>query len=176
MRQRASGLAGLIGRHRLFSLALGLSVLLRVIVMLGFQPAILFKLDTYDYLWDSAHLAPNPANPTGYSLLLWVLRPFHSLALVAGLQHLLGLAAAVLVYVTLRRLGVRQWIATLAAVPLLFGAAELLLEQLIMADLLSMVLMLCGFSVLLLSPSLSVLRSAAAGLLMGASSVPPRCP
>ena len=171
MRQRVSGLAGLIGRHRLFSLALGLSVVPRVIVMLGFQPAILFKLDTYDYLWDSAHLAPNPVNPTGYSLLLWVLRPFHSLALVAGLQHLLGLAAAVLVYATLRRLGVREWIATLAAVPLLFGAAELLLEQLIMADLLSMVLMLCGFSVLLLSPSLSVLRSTAAGLLMGASAV-----
>ena len=170
-RQRASGLAGLIGRHRLFSLALGLSVVPRVIVMLGFQPAILFKLDTYDYLWDSAHLAPSPVHPTGYSLLLWVLQPFHSLALVAGLQHLLGLAAAVLVYATLRRLGVRQWIATLAAVPLLFGAAELLLEQLIMADLLSMVLMLCAFSVLLLSPSPSVLRSAAAGLLMAASAV-----
>jgi hypothetical protein len=170
-RRRVSGLAGLIGRHRLFSLALGLSVVPRVIVMLGFQPAILFKLDTYDYLWDSAHLAPNPVNPTGYSLLLWVLRPFHSLAVVVGLQHLLGLAAAVLVYATLRRLGVRQWIATLAALPLLFGTAELLLEQLVMADLLSMVLMLGGFAVLLLSPSPSVLRSAAAGLLVGASAV-----
>ena len=72
--------------------------------MLGFQPAILFKLDSYDYLWDSAHLTPNPVNPTGYSLLLWVLRPFHSLALVAeDLQHLMGLVAAVLVYAVLRR-------------------------------------------------------------------------
>jgi hypothetical protein len=170
-RQGVSGLTGLISRHRLFSLALGLSVVPRAIVMLGFQPAILFKLDTYDYLWDSVHLAPNPVNPTGYSLFLWALRPFHSLALVVGLQHLLGLAAAVLVYATLRRLGVRQWIATLAALPLLFGAPELLLEQLVMADLLSMVLMLAGFAVLLLSPSPSVLRSAAAGLLVGASAV-----
>ena len=170
-RQGVSGLTGLISRHRLFSLALGLSVVPRAIVMLGFQPAILFKLDTYDYLWDSVHLAPNPVNPTGYSLFLWALRPFHSLALVVGLQHLLGLAAAVLVYATLRRLGVRQWIATLAALPLLFGAPELLLEQLVMADLLSMVLMLVGFAVLLLSPSPSVLRSAAAGLLVGASAV-----
>jgi len=170
-RQGVSELTGLISRHWLFSLALGLSVVPRAIVMLGFQPAILFKLDTYDYLWDSVHLAPNPVNPTGYSLFLWALRPFHSLALVAGLQHLLGLVAAVLVYATLRRLGVRQWIATLAALPLLFGAAELLLEQLVMADLLSMVLMLAGFAVLLLSPSPSVLRSAAAGLLVGASAV-----
>jgi hypothetical protein len=170
-RQGVSELTGLISRHRLFSLALGLSVVPRAIVMLGFQPAILFKLDTYDYMWDSVHLTPNPVNPTGYSLFLWALRPFHSLALVAALQHLLGLAAAVLVYATLRRLGVRQWIATLVALPLLFGAAELLLEQLVMADLLSMVLMLAGFAVLLLSPSPSVLRSAAAGLLVGASAV-----
>jgi hypothetical protein len=170
-RQGISGLTGLISRHRLFSLALGLSVVPRAIVMLGFQPAILFKLDTYDYLWDSVHLAPNPVNPTGYSLFLWALRPFHSLALVAGLQHLLGLGAAVLVYATLRRLAVRQWIATLAALPLLFAAPELLLEQLVMADLLSMVLMLAGFAVLLFSPSPSVLRSAAAGLLVGVSAV-----
>jgi hypothetical protein len=164
-------LAGLIGRHRLFSVALGLSVVPRVIVMLGFQPAILFKLDSYDYLWDAAHLAPNPVNPTGYSLFLWVLRPFHSLALVAGLQHLMGLVAAVLVYATLRRWEVRPWIATLATLPLLFSPAEFLLEQLIMADLLSMVLMVAGFAVLLLRPAPSVLRSATAGLLVGASAV-----
>ncbi len=171
MRQRLSGLARLISRHRLFTLALGLAAVPRVIVMLGFQPAILFKLDSYDYLWDAVQLAPNPANPTGYSLFLWVLRPFHSLALVAGLQHLMGLGAAVLVYAALRRWGVRQWIATLAAVPLLFGPAEFLLEQLIMADLLSMVLMVASFAVLLLSPSPSVLRSATAGLLVGVSAV-----
>jgi hypothetical protein len=171
MRRPVSDLAGLIGRHRLFSVALGLSVVPRVIVMLGFQPAILFKLDTYDYLWDAAHLAPNPVNPTGYSLFLWVLQPSHSLALVAGLQHLLGLCAAVLVYATLRRCGVRQWIATLATLPLLFSPAEFLLEHLIMADLLSMVLMIAGFAVLLLRPSPSLLRSATAGLLVGASAV-----
>ena len=72
----------------------------------------------------------------------------------------------------------RQWIATLAAVPLLFGATEFLLEQLIMADLLSMVLMLAGFAVLMIRPSPSVLWSAAAGLLLGASAAvrPPHCP
>jgi hypothetical protein len=175
--QRAAGrlwsaLAGLAGRHRLFCVVLGLAVVPRIIVMLGFRPAILFKLDSYDYLWDAAHLRPNPVNPSGYTVFLWLLKPFHSLALIAGLQHLLGLTAAVLVYAVLRRLGVRGWIATLACVPVLFDPAQFLIEQLVMADLLAMVLMIAGFAVLLLArgrPSLP--RCAAAGLLMGASAV-----
>jgi dolichyl-phosphate-mannose-protein mannosyltransferase len=167
-----AGLPGLAGRHRLFCVVLGLAVVPRIIVMLGFRPAILFKLDSYDYLWDAAHLRPNPVNPSGYTVFLWLLKPFHSLALIAGLQHLLGLTAAVLVYAVLRRLGVRAWIATLACVPVLFDPAQFLIEQLVMADLLAMVLMIAGFAVLLLArgrPSLP--QCAAAGLLMGASAV-----
>jgi hypothetical protein len=79
----AAGLSALIRRNWLFAAALVLGVIPRVIAMLGYQPAMLFKLDTYDYLWDAAHLQPNPVNPNGYSLFLWVLRPFHSLALIA---------------------------------------------------------------------------------------------
>ena len=172
LRAGVAGLPGLVRRHRLFSVVLGVSVLPRVIAMLGFRPAILFKLDSYDYLWDAAHLRPNPVNPSGYTVFLWLLKPFHSLVLIAGLQHLLGLTAAVLVYATARRLGVRAWIATLACVPMLFDPALFLIEQLIMADLLAMAAMITAFAVLLLArdqPSLP--RSAAAGLLMGASAV-----
>jgi hypothetical protein len=78
-------LAAVIGRHRLFSAVLALAVIPRIIVMLGFQPAMLFKMDSYDYLWDAVHLIPNPVNPTGYSLILWLLRPFHSLVLIAAI-------------------------------------------------------------------------------------------
>jgi hypothetical protein len=82
-----ASLRALLRRNRLFSIALGLAVVPRVIVMAGFQPAILFKLDTYDYLWDAAHRIPNLVNPGGYSLFLVLLQPFHSLTLVAALQH-----------------------------------------------------------------------------------------
>ena len=87
-----AGLPGLVRRHRLFSAALGLSVVPRAIVMLGFQPAILFKLDSYDYLWDASHLRPNPVNPSGYTVFLWLLSPLRSLTMIAALQHLAGLA------------------------------------------------------------------------------------
>jgi hypothetical protein len=161
----------LIRRHLLFSVALGLAVVPRVIVVLGFQPAILFKLDTYDYLWDAAHLTPNLANPGGYSLFLVLLKPFHSLTLIASLQHLLGLVVAVLVYAVLRRWGVSGWLATLATLPVLFSPSEFLLEQLIMADFLALLLLIAALAVLLLRQQPSVWRTVTAGLLMGASTV-----
>jgi hypothetical protein len=162
-------LAGVAGRHRLFCVALGLGVVPRIVAMLGYQPAILFRLDTYDYLWGAVHVRPNPVNPSGYSLLLWVLRPFHSLALVAGIQQLAGLGIAVAVYAVLRHWGVRSWIATLAAAPVLFSPAQLLLEQLVMADIVALLLMVAAFAVLLTRDAPSARRVAAAGLLMGLS-------
>jgi hypothetical protein len=170
-RRLRAWLPGLVRRHRLFSVVLGLSVVPRVIVMLGFQPAVLFKLDSYDYLWDAAHLRPNPVNPGGYTVFLWLLAPLRSLTLIAALQHLAGLAVAIMVYAVLRRFGVRPWIATLACVPVLFDPAQFLLEQLIMADMLALLLMVAAFAVLLLRDRPSVPRSAVAGLLMGASAV-----
>jgi hypothetical protein len=164
-----TGLPAVIGRNRLFSAAFALAIIPRVIVMLGFQPAVLFKLDSYDYLWDAVHLQPNPVNPNGYSLFLWLFKPFGSLTLVAGVQHVLGLVAAILVYAVLRRFGVRPWIATLASITILFDPAQFNFEQLIMADLLAMVLMIMAFAVLLLRDNPSLPRAATAGLLMGVS-------
>jgi hypothetical protein len=158
-------------RNWMFAVVFGLAVVPRVIVMLGFQPAILFKLDTYDYLWDAVHRIPNLANPGGYSLFLMLLEPFRSLLLVSGLQHLLGLSVAVMMYAVLRRYGVRRWLATLATLPLLFSPSEFLLEQLVMADFMALFLLMAAFAVLLLRPEPSVWRTVTAGLLMGASAV-----
>jgi Dolichyl-phosphate-mannose-protein mannosyltransferase len=173
-RRTLAGLAGLptlARRHWLFTTALGLGVVIRAVVMAGFAPAALFKLDTYDYLWDAAHLKPNPVNPSGYAVFLWLLRPFHSLVLVAAVQHLMGLFIAVLVYAVLRRWGVAGWVAALAAAPVLFDPAELLIEQLIMADIVAMFLMIAAFAVVLARRSPSTGRAVTAAVLMGASAV-----
>jgi hypothetical protein len=164
-------LLALLRRHWLFAVALALGVVPRAIVMVAYAPAALFKLDTYDYLWGATHLTPNPVNPAGYSAFLWLLRPFHSLLLIAALQHLMGLGIAVMIYAILRYWGVSAWLATLATTPVLFDPAQLLLEQLIMADILAMFLMIASFTVLLTRRSPSGWRSATALLLMGASTV-----
>src|SRR5207245_2431860 len=98
-------------------------------------------------------------------------KPFHSLALVAGLQHVLGLGIAVLVYAIVRNYGVPRWAATVATVPVLFDPREVLVEHSIMSDTLATLLMVAAFAVLLGRPSPSVRRSTTAGLLMGASSL-----
>ena len=170
-RRWRAGFPALLRRHWLFTAALGLGVVPRVVVMAGFAPAALFKLDTYDYLWDAIHLTPNPVNPSGYSVFLWLLWPFHSLVLIAALQHLMGLGIAVMIYAVLRRRGAASWLSTLAATPVLFDPAQLLLEQLIMADILAMFLMIAALAVLLMRKSPLAGRSAAAALLMGASAV-----
>ena len=158
-------------RHWLFALALLAAAVPRVVAMLGFQPAILFRMDSYDYLWGAVHVSPDLVNPSGYSLFLWLLRPLHSLAAVAAVQHLLGLGIATMAYAVLRRHGLPAWGATLGAAPALFEPALMLTETLVMADLLAMALMVAGLAALLLRESPSPGRSAAAGLLMGLSAV-----
>jgi hypothetical protein len=168
---RLTSLPGLVRRHWLFSLALVAATLPRLVAMLGFRPAMLFRLDTFDYLWGAVHLSPNVVNPSGYSLFLWLLRPFHSLILVAALHHVLGLVVAMMVYAVLRHYGLPAWGATLAAVPVLFDPEQIMIEHLIMADLLAMVLMVGAFAVLLLRDLPSLWRSVAAGGLMGVATI-----
>lgn len=164
-----AGAATVVRRHWIFAFAIAGAVLLRVISMLGFQPALLFRLDSYDYLHGAVRLSPNLINLSGYSVFLWILKPLHSIVAVVALQHVMGLGVATMVYVLLRRYGVPGWGATLAAMPVLFDPSQLVAEQLIMADLLAMVLMMAGLTVLLIRPSPSLPAGAVAGLLIGAS-------
>ena len=170
-RRAVAWLAGLICRHRLFTLALVLATAIRLLIMLAYRPAMVFRLDSFDYLWGAVHLSPNVVNPSGYSLFLWLLLPFHSLVLVVAVQHVLGLVVAGLVYAVLRRYGLPEWGATLAAMPVLFDPSQLVIEHLIMADLLAMVLMVGAFTLLLTRTSPSLWRSVTVGLLMGAATI-----
>ena len=164
-----TALTGLVRRHWIFASALAVAVLPRLVAMIGFQPAVLFQLDSYDYLWGAVHVSPNVVNPSGYSLFLWLLRPFHSIVLIVFLQHLLGLGIATMVYALTRRYGLPGWGATLAAVPVLFDPAQILVEQFVMADLLAMALMVGAFAILLLRTPPSMWQVITAGLMTGAS-------
>jgi hypothetical protein len=168
-RRWGPALTRLVRRHWIFASALAVAVLPRLVAMLGFQPGVLFQLDTYDYLWGAVHVSPNVVNPSGYSLFLWLLRPFHSLVLVVFLQHLLGLGIATVVYALARHYGLPGWGATLAAAPVLFDPGQILVEQFVMADLLAMALMVGAFAILLLRWPPPMWQVITAGLLTGAS-------
>jgi hypothetical protein len=121
-------------RHWLFGLVLAGAIVLRILVMLAFRPVIWFGGDSASYLATALRLIPDPSRADGYAFLLWVLRPLHSLALVVAVQHLMGLAMGVLIYLLARRYGLPAWGATLAAVPVLFDSYELQLEHDIVPD------------------------------------------
>ena len=95
-------------RERLFVVALVAGVALRLLAMLGYPGAVWFEADSSIYLGAALRLRQAVSRVSGYSLFLRVLEPFHSLTLVTGVQHLMGLGIAVLVYALARRAGVRR--------------------------------------------------------------------
>ena len=124
-----------LGRHWVFGIALVLGAALRVITMLAFPPAIWFGGDSVSYVNSGLHLWPGVSRESGYGVMLELLHPFHSFGVVAGVQHLMGLAAAVLIYALLRhRYRLPAWGATLAALPVLLDVYVIQLEQEILAD------------------------------------------
>ena len=118
-----------LGRHRLFAAAFGLGLVVRLITMLGFPPAIWFGGDSASYLSTALYHAPGTSRLSGYGFVLFLLKPFHSFAVVTAVQHLMGLAVGVMIYALLRRYGLPGWGATLAALPVLLDAYQIELEH-----------------------------------------------
>lgn len=144
-----SAALALIRRHKTFTAVLAGGTVLRMLAMLGYRPASWFN-DSFDYLHVAMSPYPHPIRPDGYSFLLWILRPFHSFALVAGLQHLMGLAGAVMIYAVLRkRFRLPGWGAALATVPLLYDAYQIQLEHLILSDIMFEFLLVSVVTILL---------------------------
>lgn len=162
----AAGARRLAGENRLFTAALAVAVLVRIIVMLGYRPIMWFN-DSYEYIAAALRLEPYVIRPDGYSFFLMILQPFHSFALVAAVQHLMGLAVAVMVYAVVRRkFHLPKWGATLATVPLLFDAYQIQLEHLVLSDVLFTFLMVSALTLLLWHRRPSWQVAAAVGLLL----------
>ena len=120
--------------NKFFALALTGGLLLRIDTELGYQWQAWFN-DSFTYVSDVVNQHPDTTRPAGYPIFLWILEPLHSYAVVTILQHLMGLAIAVMIYALARnRFGAPRWIATLATVPVLFDGFQIQLEHLILSD------------------------------------------
>ncbi|MCO5969417.1 hypothetical protein [Actinoallomurus soli] len=158
-------------RHRVILAVLAPAVALRLVTMLGYRGAMWFP-DSYDYVSGALTLTPNLIRPSGYSLFLWLLSPFHSLTLVVLVQHAMGVAVGVLVYALLRhRFGLPGWAASVAAVPALFDAFGVQLEHLIMSDTLFTFLLTLAVTLALWDKAPSTRRLAVVCLLVGLATV-----
>ncbi|GAA2209682.1 hypothetical protein GCM10009850_051410 [Nonomuraea monospora] len=169
-----------LSRHRVFGCLLVLAAALRVLVMLGYDTAQLYWYDSFTYLDTAVHLRPQGAfHPAGYSWFLWLLRPFRSVEVVAGVQHAMGLGVAIMLYAVARRWSLPGWAAALATVPVLFDPSFVRLEHAVLSDLQVIFLVTAALTVLLWhpgtpqltavvsrTPQVSIRPAAAAGLLL----------
>ncbi len=145
-----------------------LGAALRVVTQLAYDPALIYW-DTYPYLASMRSMAPSPLRPFGYSAFLALLPLEHGLEIVPFVQHVLGLAMAVIIYALLLRLGVRRWLAAAAAAPVLFDAFQLHLEQQIMSETLFELLIVGGLALVLWNRRPNAWMAAGAGLLLASA-------
>ena len=153
-------MAATVRRHWLFSVLLAAGLVMRVLAQVAYHPALIY-VDTLKYLYG----ASPGSEPLGYTAILRVILTVGNLATVAGIQHLLGLAMAVVLYAVLLRRGVPRWLAALAAAPVLLDAYQLQMEQMIMPDVWFEALVVAGLAVLLWHPRVSLPIAVAGGVI-----------
>ena len=112
--------------HLALLLLVAAGVLLRGLLMLEYRPAVLSNPDSARFL-HFAHfedgLFEDHFGPSGYAAFLKATRAiWDRFEATIALQHLFGIAAALLLYAALRRVGAPRWAALVpAAVGLLWG-------------------------------------------------------
>ncbi|HEY6318504.1 MAG TPA: phospholipid carrier-dependent glycosyltransferase [Acidimicrobiia bacterium] len=154
-------------RDWLFLVTLGVGFALRVVAQVAYRPALLY-IDSFRYLKD-LNFDPTKSEPVGYPVM--VLRPllflFGNLVSVAALQHVLGLAMGVAIYVLLRRRGARPWLAAVATMPVLLNAYQIQIEQNVLAETVFEVLIVAGVVALLWNPEPKLTALIASGTVLG---------
>jgi hypothetical protein len=141
-RRVTSGITGpcrrVLRRHWPLLIVAGCAAALRAVVLLAYRPVLIFP-DSERYLqyaqqYVAGHWSPDWLRTSGYSLLLIPVVLIHNLIVVPLVQHLLGLATAVLIYAVLVHFGSRRWLAALGCVPVLFDPLQLDIEQYVLTD------------------------------------------
>ena len=141
---RVSGTLRAARPHWPFAVALAAGLAVRVLAQIAYHPALIY-IDSIKYLYNSY---PG-ADPVGYKVPLRAILALGNLGAVTAVQHLLGLAMAVTLYVVLLRRGAGRWLAALATLPVLLDAYQLQIEQTIMPDVWFEALIVAALAVLL---------------------------
>ena len=153
----------ILRRHWLAAALLAGGLVLRVLVLLAYRPA-LFYIDTTRYLYNAEGM-----DPVGYKGPLRAILLVANFNAVAAVQHLLGLAMAVVIYLLLLRRGVPRWLAALAIAPVLLDAYQLQQEQAVMPSTWFAALIVAGLAILLWPSRTSWRAVVAGGIVLGTS-------
>ena len=154
----------ILRQHWLATALLTAGLVMRVLTMIAYRPALIY-VDTLKYLYN----VWSGSDPVGYKIPLKIILLVGNLTTVAAVQHLLGLAMAVTLYVLLLRRGSPRWLAAIAMAPVLFDGYQLQSEQTIMPDVWFEALIVAGLAVLLWKTTITTRACVTAGILLGAT-------
>jgi 4-amino-4-deoxy-L-arabinose transferase-like glycosyltransferase len=148
-------------------------LLLRLDAMDAYRPAVMTMADSTAYVWDAAgDLFGDPVRPAGYSIFLRGAHVVSSdLTFTIGLQHLLGLATAVVLYLIARRLGASTWLALVPAAVVSLSGDQVFLEHTLLSESTFTFLLCCAVyaAIRTLDGTQPILWGACAGLLIAAA-------
>ena len=157
----AGPLPGLVRRHWLVAALVAVGLVLRMLAMIAYHPALIY-VDTLKYLYG----ASPGADPLGYKYILRIVLVVGNVSTVVVVQHLVGLALG-----TARRRAAaarRRWLAAMAVAPVLLDAYQIQIEQMIMPDVWFEAAIVAALVVLLWRPAPPLRLTAAAGVLLAA--------
>ncbi|WP_344263563.1 hypothetical protein [Actinomadura napierensis] len=151
-----------------FACVLAAAVWIRVVAVRGY-PAPHWTGDSPSYLEAALDLKPGETRPSGYPILLWLLKPFHSFTVMVSVQHAIGVLGGVLVYLLVWRAARAAWpigpggdagrwgwrdfvpglLAAPLTLPVLLDSYQIALEHMLMSDSLFTFLLLAAVTVAL---------------------------
>ena len=148
---------------------LAVGLLLRIYFLLVWRPAITGYSDTGIYFTGAvSSLWADPIRTVGYSMFLRVLHAISPhLIFVIIVQHLLGLATALLYFLAVRRCGGPRWLGLVPAAIIALGGDQLFLEHAALSDALFIFLLGAGLYCALRASQDSARWAAVAGLCLG---------
>jgi Glycosyl transferase family 2 len=154
--------------HWFFAIVFAVGITGRVLTMVAYQPALLY-IDSFSYLKNVGPLYPTGNEPIGYPLVLKWLLGVGDFQTVVAVQHLLGLAMGLCVYLLLLRHRMPKTLAVLASAPVLLDAYEWQIEQNLLTDSLFLALITAGLVLLTWRRRPGPWLAASAGVLLGAA-------
>jgi Dolichyl-phosphate-mannose-protein mannosyltransferase len=167
---RGRALTGALADHWAVAAVLAGALGLRLLAFVAIYPGIWFS-DTNNYVTVAATGRLSEVRVGGYALLVAPFWHLGSAAVLVGLQHLLGLGIAVVLYAVLRRHGAPGWLAALAVIPAALDPYLIDIEHAVMSDTAFHAAIVAAIALLLWKERPGLAAATAAGLLLGYAGV-----
>jgi hypothetical protein len=167
---RAAGARSLLRRHWPLVLLLAVGLALRVLALVAIYPGIWFT-DSNGFIRAAASGTLETIRVSGYALFVAPFLHGGSAGALIIVQHLIGLAIAVLLYALLRRRGVSRLFSVLAVAPAVLDAYLIQVEHTIMSETVFHAVLLSAFALLLWDDRPGLAGVAASGALLGYAGV-----